>query len=179
MEYTPTEESIAWTKDKIEKLRIHAESNDSQLSIWNVEVAGFVMNLSHDTKSFGIMTKDQQSDLEVEQMHTIIANFVHLGYESIFVVQMQQDNTEDLIQMQKDLGEFQQLERKKVLEQLRKENGWEFSPNQILNDLMTERALLFQAIKENIQDDSTKEKFLQSVRNIELQISEIVKENKE
>ena len=67
MEYKPTDESIEWTKQQIEKLLSNAAENNSNLGVYDFHLAGFVMNLSFETNDFYIRIVGNQSEEESSQ----------------------------------------------------------------------------------------------------------------
>ena len=111
-------------------------------------------------------------------MQKIIANFTHLGYKSAGMSKFPGTNsTSDIIAMDRNIEDFKKRDHSEVLEELRKLNGWDFSPIPILNDLMTERAMLLNSVKDNAVDEKTQEFLLDEVSKVELQISKFMKEN--
>ena len=129
------------------------------------------MNLSFESNDFFIRIKANQSEEESSQMQKIIANFTHLGYKSAGMAKFPSANsTSDIIAMDRNMEDFRKRNDSEVLEELRKLNGWDFSPIPILNDLMTERAMLLKGIKDTAVDEKTQEFFLDEVRKVELQI---------
>ena len=177
MEYKPTEDSIDWTRRQIEKLLSNAAENNSNLVVCDFQSAGIVMNLSFDKNGFFIRIKGNQSEEEASQMQRIVANFTYLGYKLEGMVRFPGTNsTSDIFEMDRNMQDLRKRDDSENLEELRKLNGWDFSPIPILNDLMTERALLLNAAKDNAVDGKIQESFLEEVRKVELKISKFMKE---